>query len=94
MYVDVPFGPLFSYSQYFAVWISFVVYYLSHYASVALVLAGDVYSFPFATSCTKGHCKSQAFAISTIPVFLDCSVTVDGGLLKSITISVISAAAK
>lgn len=71
-----------------------MVYYLSHYVSVTLVLAGDVYSFPFATCCTKGHCKSQALAISTIPVFWDCSVTVDGSLLKSITISVISAVAK
>ena len=61
---------------------------------MTLFLAGDVCSFPFATSCTGGHCKPQAVTIPVILAFLDYSVTVDCGLLKSITISVISAAGK
>lgn len=38
------------------------------------------------------HYESQAVAMPVLPVFLDFSVTVDCGLLKSVTISVISAA--
>ena len=68
--------------------------YLCCFASVTLVLAEDVSSFPFSASCSEGHCKSQAVAIPVIPAVLDCSVAVDWSLLTSLTVSVISAVGK
>lgn len=44
--------------------------------------------------CGEMHYKSHAVAIPVIPAFLDFNVTVDCGLLKSITISVVPAAGK
>lgn len=69
-----------------------MVDYLSRHAPVKLFLTEDVYSFPFCWFLHGGHNKFQAVAIPAITAFLDCSVTVDCVLLRSITISLFSAA--